>query len=77
MVGVPHPQHDGGGDEAVDTENVPAAVFEPTAKPSQRHEAGEKCKDRTEDAGRDGRREHEPDMRMLSLVEPQKLASNG
>lgn len=47
-------EDDDAGDEAVDAEEVPAAMFEPGAEPSQGGEAGEETEDHPEQGGEDG-----------------------
>ena len=39
------------GDEAVDSEEIPLAAFEPGAEPAQSGEAGEKAEDHSETSG--------------------------
>ncbi len=47
--------HDGGGDQAVNAEQVPAAGFQPTTEPFQRQQAGAECDHRSEHAQTDHR----------------------
>ena len=44
-------EHDERGDEAVNTEEVPAARLQPAAKPLKREQSGEKREDHAQQAG--------------------------
>ena len=40
---VVHESYDARGEQAIDTEPIPASTLEPATQPFQRHESGEKC----------------------------------
>jgi hypothetical protein len=40
---VIHESYDARGEQAIDTEPIPASTLEPATQPFQRHESGEKC----------------------------------
>src|SRR6185437_3913427 len=62
--------------DAIDSEKVPAARFQPAAEPPECEQTGEKCKDHAEKAGCGGR-QYSGELMMLRLIQAPYLARIG